>query len=239
MKRVLIAVVISIICGMIPNMIESNSLAWRLYTVFKHVELFTWLLVLTSFIPYKQLATKSVMAVLVVTELFDILIYSFWFLSLNLYLIFFIKTVSCISAFIWMYWRDYNKGNDILDNDHFFMVGIRPNSLQDFILSLVKDPVGGVGIYVKGELYHYRHGSLQVNNDAFISKYKSKYRIKKIREIDERRLFTLKYIINSNKYTKWTWFYNCKTVLEPILGKRGKPYFLSKREFKKGIKLNG
>ena len=237
MKRVLLAVAISIIYGIIPHTVKS-TLAWDLYVICKHVELFTWLLVLTSFIPYKQLAVKSIMAVLVVTEFFDIVTYSLWFFLIDSPLIFYIKTVSCISAFIWMYWRDYNKGNDTLDMFHFFSVGIRPNSLQDFILSLVKDPVGGVGIYARGKFYHYRKGELQIHDERYIDRLKDKYKIKRIRRIDERRLEALDYIINSRKYTKWSWFYNCKTVLEPILSMRGRPYFLQKRKLRKGIKLN-
>jgi hypothetical protein len=122
-------------------------------------------------------------------------------------------------------WRNYEKESDSLDEEHFFSVGIIPTGFQDFILSLVNDPVGGVGIYAQGKFYHYRKGQLFIHNKAYLKKTSKKYRIKRMRKLDDGRIKMLE-SLRGSKYSTWSWIWNCKTVLEPILSNRGRPYFM-------------
>jgi len=229
LRKILLASLISIIYGVIPWTWPDISQSWDMFALCKHVEIMVWLMVLFHFIPYKNLAAKTLVAVLVVVELIDVVSYPIWYSSMHPVLIYSVKAIASLVIFIYYWWRDYDKGNDILDEFNFFTVGIRPNGFQDFILSLLREPVGGVGVYAKGEFYHYRHGLLQIDSRAYIERLNSKYRIKRMRRCDARRLKVLKSLTKS-KYSAWSWLWNCKTVLEPILGKRGKPLFYKELE---------
>lgn len=227
MIRVSIAVIASVLLGLLPSVWPDPKEAWDVLQACNRAEIAIWLAVLTSFVPYRNLMAKSFVACLVLIEGFEAVSYFFWWMLDYPYFWYVVKALLCLDLVFYICWRDYDRANDELDDEHFFQVGIRPVSFQDFILSMVKDPVGGVGIYADGNFYHYRHGRLVIHDRKYIDQAKGKYRIKKMRRIDRRRMKVLVSLTKS-KYSKWTWIWNCKTVLEPILGKRGRPLFFRK-----------
>lgn len=227
MIRVIYAIIASLILDIIPGLVGNTSRAWDIYVLCGRVEVAVWLMVLMSFIPYRKLMTKSLVAVYVVTELFNVPAYLFYQWLDHPYITYSAKFIISLTWVFYICWRDYDRANDKLDEHHFFRVGIRPVEFQDFILSLIREPIGGVGIYVNGEFYHYRKGRLVVHDRRYVEKASGKYRIHKMRPIDNRRLAILRSLAHS-RYSAWSWAWNCKTVLEPILGKRGKPLFYRK-----------
>lgn len=227
MKRILIAFIVASILEITPHLFADTAQAWDVMEICSTSKNAVWLLVLLTYIPYKQLFAKSFVLVLFINELMDPLTYITWPLLKNLYLTYSIKFTVGLALILHIWWKNYETANDELDEHHFFRVGIRPKGLQDFLLSLIKDPIGGVGIYARGQYYHYRHGKLAVHDRKYLERTKHLYRIKRMRRIDEKRLAILKALKHS-KYSQWSWLWGCKTVLEPILGKRGKPLFMRK-----------
>jgi hypothetical protein len=150
-----------------------------------------------------------------------------WGAVQNPYFLYAFKTVFCGAFVLRFLWRNYDKGSDELNETHFFIVGIRPRGLQDFFLSLIKEPIGGIGVYAKGKYYYYRHGRLTVGDKNLIKRKAYKYRIIKRDKIDPNKIEVLESLIGS-KYSRWSLLINCKTVLEPTISKRGKPIFYRK-----------
>ena len=224
MKLAIGCIITSILLNQIPNLFEGPT-SWYIYSSVKQFELSMWLIFAVSLISYKQLVLKSVLAVWAVTDFVDAFNPLLWELFGNW--LFPIHAIKAIIATIWVlfiWFRSYDRENDPLDTEHFFLVGVRPTGLQDFILSLIKEPHGGSGIYANGNFYHYRHGQLKIHTLEYLIRAQNKYRIRKIRKIDPTRLSQLNNLLYT-KYKKWSLINNCKTVLEPILWERGKPLF--------------
>lgn len=199
--------------------------AWDCFAFVKQVETAVLSLFIASLIPYKNLAAKSVMFIWFVTEIVDTSGYLFWFsFGKNFLYPYAIKAILSAVLLLYIWFKNYERESDDLDDEHFFLVGIRPKKIQDFLLSLIKEPIGGVGIYVQGRFYHYRKGQLQVHDRQYLDKSSQKYRIHRHRRVDEKRKQALQNLIGT-KYGKWSLLYNCKTVLEPILGERAKPWW--------------
>ena len=234
MKRIIVVAILTSLLNLLPRAsFVSNDLSWDLYYLCTRIEIAAWLAVATSFIPYRHLATKSLAGIFVIQEFFDALAFGLVLaIGREFSWLYWIKVLAVIDWTCFICWRDYDRSNDELDEDHFFKVGIIPTGFQDFLLSLMSDPLGGTGIYAQGCFYHYRKGRMAIHNKEYIKRASSKYRIIRMGPIDEMKLRYLKSMQHSG-YSKWSWVYNCKTVLEPILSKRGSPYFKPRRSNEK------
>lgn len=222
MKKTLLLLVSITVLHLLVRL-SPDEFAWDVYSIVKQIESSLLVLYSISLISYRQLAIKSILAAWFITEVVDIFNYLFWLAFDNkIAYLYIIKAILSMSWLLYIWFRNYDRVNDLLDEEHFFLVSIRPNSLQDFILSLIKEPVAGGGIYAKGVFFHYRKGELQTHDRKYIERLGNKYRIRRIRRIDPDRLLILDSLLGS-KYGKWSLLYNCKTVLEPILSSRGKP----------------
>lgn len=201
-----------------------DTMAWDFFAFIKQSETAILSMLIVFLIPYRNLAAKSIMFIWFITEVVDLYGYGFWLLfEQNFLYLYGVKATLCFGALTRFWFRNYERENDELDEEHFFMVGIRPASVQEFLVSLIKEPVGGVGIYVQGKFYHYRKGVLQVHDRKYLEKTKHKYRIQKVRPVDEERMKVLESLVGG-KCEHWSMLYNCITVLEPILSERAKPF---------------
>lgn len=196
-----------------------------MYSVSKQLEIFLWIAATVSLIPYRYLFVRSICAIWAVLAFVDSFNYiAFLIFGKAVFSAYLVKASLSLMWVLYIWFRDYDQGSDPLDEESFFLVGIRPKGAQDFLLSLLKEPVGGVGIYAQGQFFHYRKGRLQVHDRKYLERSGQKYRIRRVRPVDAKRLQTLQHLIGS-KYEKWGLKYNCKTVLEPILGERAKPFW--------------
>jgi hypothetical protein len=223
MRKIIIAFTLSSLLGYLPTFFSTSS-AWDVYAIANRLEVLIWLSVFFMFIPYRSLASKSVIAAAIVIEIINIINFLFYIYDHTLIGVFPAKVCLCICIMCYIVVRDYNIENDPLDEEHFFKVSRIPDSLQDFLLSLIKDPLGGTGVYAQNKFYHYSKGKLVVHDKEFLFRKKDKIKIIRMRSIDDERLNTLNSLINS-RYSEWSLLLNCKTVLEPIIGDRGKPIF--------------
>lgn len=222
MKTLLVLLASVTILQQIPQLVPPE-IAWDIYSVTKQLQVSLFALYAFSLIPYEKLAVKSLLAVWVITEFVDACNLGIWVLFQESY--HYILAIKAVLSIIWLFYigfRNYSRENDQLDDDHFFLVSCRPADFQDFLLSMIKDPVGGSGVYCQGDFYHYRKGILQVHDQRYIKLAGNKYIIRRIRPIDQDRVNQFRKLPES-KYAEWSLLYNCKTVLGPILGPLGKP----------------
>lgn len=224
MIKLLILLVLIVFLRQIPHIVPAG-IAWDIYSITKQLQVALFALLAFSLVPYKKLAAKSLLAIWIITEFIDACNLGIWLLCQESYNhILIIKAVLSLGWLSYIWFRNYDRESDSLDGDNFFLISCRPNAPQDFLLSLIKDPVGGSGIYYQDKFYHYRKGILQIHNRRYIELAGNKYIIRRIRPIDEKRVDVLNSLPGS-KYAKWSLLYNCKTVLGPILSSRGKPLF--------------
>ena len=226
MRKIISALILSNLIYLIPHCIKNKDIAWDIYIACSRFELFLWVFVFGLFVPYKQLAIKSVLFSLALFEFIDSIIFTIQiYIPLNA-TVYVFKIACAVLFFFYIYWKNYDVENDILDEEHFFKIGIIPTEFQDFMLSLHKDPVGGMGVYANGKFYHYRHGMVQIDEKKYVERLtkQKKYKIQKSVKLDKKRTKALEGL-EYTKYKKWSWIYNCKTVFEPILTNRGKPLF--------------
>lgn len=233
MRLLFVGIVVSVICGILPSIWPDVQQAWDVYAICTRFEVLTWLIVLFLFLSYRRLLVKTTVLCLCAMECMDLYFMSFyWGAAVSPYFFYLIKSLACVAILARYIWRNYENESDSLDEEHFFSVGIIPDGFQDFILSLIKDPVGGVGIYAQGNFYHYRKGRLLIHSKSYLLKAGKKYRIRRMRKLDKGRINMLE-SLRVSRYSTWSWIWNCKTVLEPILSERGRPYFTRKNNGRK------
>lgn len=224
MKRIISSIILSFVITQAHRVFPDTSTAWDVYCCSLIGKNAIWLFVLFTFIPYKQLLTKTTIFLCFIYEMWDCLFYFIWQFIGGFYGYAYTgKALLCLSLLFFMIFRGYDKENDELDNDHFFLIAIIPNNFQNFVLSLFRRPIGGVGIYVRGDYFHYYRGKIVKHDANFIMRRKHKYKIIKERRIDGIRIDNLKTVLYSTKYQKWSLRYNCVTVFIPILSNRAGP----------------
>ena len=221
-KKLILCLLISAVLQSLHNFKFGNANPWDINYIATRLEIAVWIGFSFSIIPYKYLFTKSCLFGLCLIELPEFLIYLF---NLNVYLICGIRGFIFIIGMAYIFSKSYCSDVNELDEKHFFIVGIKPKKLTGFhfILSLFhKDPYGGVGVYAAGKLYHYRRDYITIEDRKYIESRPFKYRIIKRGKLEPERLKQLE-SLKGSKREKWSLKYNCMTVLEPILSKRGKP----------------
>lgn len=220
MKRLMIVIIITIALGFLPAMVTGGQWYWIALLFARDLQVLVWVWCAFMWIPYSKLMAKTTAYIFFLLCILDVATTPVYFV-LPPILVYTIIVIAMISWLIWAAFRRYDEPSDELDGVSMFRVSIRPRSFQDFLISLFKDPVGGVGVYADDKFYHYRKGRLVVNNRSYLLRTRYRYLIKRIRLIDSDRVAELEKLNN----TKWTWTRNCITQLRPIVGDRGRPYF--------------
>ena len=105
-----------------------------------------------------------------------------------------------------------------LSPSHIYLTYRRPFTRQDRLLALIGVPLGGVGVYVRGEWYHYSNGVFIVTE----SKPTKSHVIICARRYDSQIIKHL----NSLVGTKWSLLHNCMTEINPIVRLRRRLPFL-------------
>lgn len=169
-------------------------------------------------VSYKQLEVKTVVAVWFAVAFTDVLLYPFWFLGYDTYYIAScVKFLTVSAILVLVFWRSYRMQSEEMKTGHVYLVRRIPDGPQDFILSLFfRQPVGGAGIALNGDWYHFHRGTLVKHPINRINH--CKYVIVEIR--GSRSSDHL--ILNNLLGAKWTWLVNCMTILYP-LARWGRP----------------
>lgn len=101
-----------------------------------------------------------------------------------------------------------------LSPSYFYLTYRRPVSLQDRLLTLIGTPLGGVGVYTRGNWYHYSNGQFVVScmqpSNKHVMIKSEKYSDNVIKRLNE--------LVG----TRWGLLNNCMTEILPVvrLGRR-------------------
>ncbi|CAH9016326.1 conserved hypothetical protein [Vibrio phage 382E49-1] len=110
--------------------------------------------------------------------------------------------------------RRYDVTSDALRSTHMYLTYRKPCTRQDRMLALFGMPLGGVGVYCRGQWYHYKHGVFVIseckpNTNHVIIQAKA-YKKSVINQLEDMA------------GTQWSILHNCMTEILPIvrLGRR-------------------
>jgi len=171
-----------------------------------------------SFINYSNIKTKCFVAAMCGYLTADLICCIAWYVfSIRLFLFFYVIRFSLFILFGLFYaFRSYDSHSDKITDNNVYCLRIKPNNLQDFLISLsgIFGSNGGYAICCNRKVYHFRHGKLCVDNLNIVDE--SKYHITKGGVGDDKELQSL---LN----TKWRLFGpNCLTILRSFWGKHAR-----------------
>ncbi|CAM0043949.1 hypothetical protein VPHK459_0059 [Vibrio phage K459] len=119
--------------------------------------------------------------------------------------------------------RRYDVTSDSLRSTHMYLTYRKPCTRQDRMLALFGMPLGGVGVYCRGQWYHYKHGVFVIseckpNTNHVIIQAKA-YRKSVINQLEDMA------------GTRWGLLNNCMTEILPIMRLGRRVPFLPKRRY--------
>ena len=114
------------------------------------------------------------------------------------------------SGYYW--WRSYEQPSDDVEAGYLYCLRTKPESMQDFLISLIGiyGPDGGYAFYAEGKLYRYRRGWLVVQQIDRLPL--ERYHVQRGARLTQAILDDLNSLIGK----RWTWSRNCLTVLGPL-----------------------
>lgn len=196
---------------LLPSHLTLNGwMLWALHDCIMHasLSLSVWVLILA--VPYRNTAAKCI--------LFAWFGYEFIQFIQSVFLLFAIKltsyprTIETIVAAIlasWYFFRSYDLTSDPIDDDHLFILRLRPDGLQDTIIAMCSFlPFGGMAIAYKGQIWRYRQGKLVKSKFTDNSRY---FAIRG-RIPHDSTIWQLDELVG----TKWSLRKNCFTTLGSI-----------------------
>ena len=150
--KTLLAIALSIIAGQYFWLSDT----WPAYGISLNIQLvIAWALAF-YFIPYTRLMEKTAAFIFALSYVWDV---AASFLPISDYAIA-INAVVVISWLAYAWFRSYDFKSVIPDVDYVYRVAHKPDTFQDFLLSLWNHPVGGSGVWIRGKMYAYHKGSL-------------------------------------------------------------------------------
>lgn len=197
------------------------SWQWQVADVMRAMGMAATLALVAQLIPWHQLRHKCLAAALCGYYVADTVLCAIWYawgaFSPTLQAI--VQGLSFGLSGIWYVWRSYEQPSDNLDNDHVFCLRKRPDSLQDFLVSMscFFGAQGAYAIYAGGTVYHFRHGVLiaSIYDERAFGK---KYIATRGRHLQMSHIMAL----DSMRGVKWSILTNCITVLGAFWRKHGR-----------------
>lgn len=197
------------------------SWQWQVADVMRAMGMAATLALVAQLIPWNQLRYKCFAAALCGYYVADAVLCAIWYgwgaFSPLLQAV--VQGVAFGLAGIWYAWRSYDQPSDPLNYDHVFCLRKRPESLQDFLISLLGcfGSQGAYAIYAGGTVYHFRHGVLVAtiyDGRAFGAKYIAT----RGRHLQMSHIMAL----DALRGVKWSPLTNCITVLGAFWRKHGR-----------------
>lgn len=197
--------------------LAAKGYQWQTHDLAMHISQCALILLVFSLISYQQVAAKCIGIAWLGFEIIPLIeaAVRIFIVRENPYVIV-AQAVMAITFATWYACRSYSHVSDELDDTHMFICRLKPRGLQDVLLALLPSGLGGIAVYYKGQLWHYRHGIMQVTE----FKNQQRYVIGKVGLPNPEAIEEL----NKLKGTKWAAHKNCLTTLYPI-AKWGSPLF--------------
>lgn len=120
-----------------------------------------------------------------------------------------IRVFVAVLAISYYRFRRYDIPSAPMDDSYMYLTYRRPRSRQDRLISLVGLPLGGVGVYCRGQWYRYHRGVF------IISKCKpcSNHVIIQVKAYEKDAIHKLEEMAG----TKWGILNNCITEILPVM----------------------
>lgn len=184
-----------------------DAIAWEVQNFSKsalYAIAASWALLLLS---YRELRVKCFAAALAGGAWADAVwvaqYYVFGWHGYNKWLLWVLAWSIISSAYYWL--RSYDEPDLELDDEHAFLLRLKPKGPQSFIVSLLglMGPFGGYAIFYKGHIYAFRRGYFS----RFYMPYNlmSRYHVSNAKIASDEMLGNLDRLIGS----KWSLFNNC------------------------------
>lgn len=108
-----------------------DGMAWYYFTFVKQVETALLSLCIFFLIPYRHLAVKSIMFIWLITEVVDSAGYLFWIVFKENFLYpYAIKAILSAVLLLYVWFKNYERESDELDEMHFSSLGFVPKGLK-------------------------------------------------------------------------------------------------------------
>lgn len=143
------------------NVPVSDDFVWYWHDLGQSARLVVMAALVTYLLPYRMLAAKTLALCYTAAESVQ-WGFSFYWYAFDAYNphVDEWRALAASVCFIYYLLRRYEVRSDPLDEDHMFLVYNKPDDAQSFLLSLFGRAVGGVGVYARGQWWHFHHGKL-------------------------------------------------------------------------------
>jgi len=149
-RLVHVALVVTVVAAVIPMLLVGAS-AWYGTLFSANVQAFVWGVVGVSYIPYTQIKTKALAGAYCAASFVDLLLFFAWDYGISSQVGRGLQLGLVLLWFVWLFRMQYNRPNDPIRYGYIYKITVRPNSIQDFLLSYWRDPGGGVSAVINGK----------------------------------------------------------------------------------------
>lgn len=160
--KISLAIVTVLLSDLIlSNVPISDDFIWYWHDLGQSARLIVMSALVTYLLPYRMLAAKTLALCYTAASVVEWLFSFYWYVfdAYNENLAAWQAGVCAVVSTYYML-RRYDVRSDPLNDDHMFLVYTKPDDAQSFILSLCGRAVGGVGVYARGNWWHFHHGKL-------------------------------------------------------------------------------
>lgn len=200
---------------LLPVLLELEaSIVWEIADVLRAIGMSATLGLCATLTPWRMLRLKCFLAALCGYYISDIGLciswYAWQFPSATVMAI--IQGSGFSVAAIYYWYRSYDQPSDAIESGYLYCLRTRPQSIQDFLISIigVYGANGGYAFYAGGKIYRYRHGWMVTQQIDRLPL--ERYHIQRGARLTPVILDDLNALIGK----RWTWRRNCLTVLGPL-----------------------
>ncbi|CAH9012560.1 conserved hypothetical protein [Vibrio phage 141O35-1] len=202
------------VISILANAFSTANTAWYIDDIVDSVQVIVLCALLARLVK-RKIATWCIVVAYGACEAVEMLSNLVWY-AFNTYNPWLDGLRVCIAVIALGYYRlrKYDIASDKLSSSHMYLTYRKPCTRQDRLLALFGMPLGGVGVYCRGQWYHYKHGVFVIseckpNTNHVIIQAKT-YRKSVIYQLEDMA------------GTRWGILHNCMTEILPIvrLGRR-------------------
>lgn len=165
-----------------------------------------------SLLSYRDLRLKFIAALLSGAAWADLIWVSMYYVAgwsgYNAWLVF--LAAGSALAFVGAWVKSFSEPDLPLDNEHVFLLRLKPKDSQSFIVSMIGciGPYGGYAIYYKGKIYAFRKGLFR--HFALPYNFISRYQVSDVKIPSDIMISRLNRLLGS----RWSIFNNCLKLKE-------------------------
>lgn len=223
MMKTTTSVISLAVLSVVAQYVATPETAWYVDDVVDSVQVIV-LCAIIARLSVKHIATWCLVVAYGTCEMVELLSNIAWY-AFDLYNPYLDALRVCVAILTLGYYRlrRYDVPSDTLRSTHMYLTYRKPCTRQDRMLALFGLPLGGVGVYCRGNWYHYKHGVFVIseckpNTNHVIIQAKA-YKKSVINQLEDMA------------GTRWGLLNNCMTEILPIMRLGRRVPFLPKRRY--------